>query len=475
MTSRLSRGFEVTILQESEGWLQVERGAVSGWVQKDAVGDVSPLGADTSVDSAAFFRQCWLEGQAYLWLPHYLAGVAKLRSGIKNDIQDDLTGLFRLTKGEWDAARNDPSLGLTDFAANDITNWGFQTAAFAAMTARDFDAARTALQRAPSAHEFYLAQLIGAQAMAAAVANDHATIATDLSGVQDSQLPPGGATRDDIVKRYSKYLLNAGPPPTSPTGSAAFALIATDLQSALDAVKDDIIAAGNDVLSVSPDGNQLIDDVKQPSAGQPAPGGHLPNAPSGPATGGKPGAGGHLGNLIARGEGDYGTFNRGNAGDSARQKINFSAMTIQQIMTLQALPPGHPQRLFAVGKYQVIPSTMRGAVAALNIDTALHFDPTMQEKVFRDYLIAGKRPNVKKYITSQTNNLLGAQFALALEFASVADPNTGRSHYGGMGGNRASISKAETEMALNDERIQYKENLDHGMDPATAWDALSGI
>jgi hypothetical protein len=118
---------------------------------------------------------------------------------------------------------------------------------------------------------------------------------------------------------------------------------------------------------------------------------------------------------------------------------------------------------------------MKGAVAALGIAMNQTFGPMPQEQVFRNYLIADKRPSVKKYITGQTNNLLGAQFALALEFASVADPNTGRSHYGGSGGNRASISSAETATALNDERVQYKENLDEGMSPANAWNALSGI
>ena len=98
----------------------------------------------------------------------------------------------------------------------------------------------------------------------------------------------------------------------------------------------------------------------------------------------------------------------------------------------------------------------------------------MQENVFRNYLIADKRPSVKRFIVGQSNNLLGAQFALALEFASVADPNTGRSHYGGSGGNRASITSAETATALNDERQQYKENVDGGMSQSDAWNALSG-
>lgn len=474
MMVRFSPGFEVTILQESEGWVQVQRGAVIGWVTKDVVGDTSPLAADTSVDNAAFFRQCWLEGLSTAVFPHYLAGMAKLRSDIKNDTQNNQIGPFRLLQSEWDAGRKDPTLSLIDFGAADVQDWGFQLAMFAAMAAQDFEAIKTALGRSPSAHELCLAQLIGPTAAAIALANPSASIAADLGPpLQASALPWGGLTGAQVIDRYSKYLGNPGPPPASANGTAALNSIATDLQTALDSVKDDIIAAGNDVLGVTPGSADLVQSATTPGPAQPAPAGRLPKTPSGPGPAGKPGAGGHLGQLIARGEGDYGTFNRGNAGDSARKKIDFSKMTIQQIMTLQALPSGNPNRLFAVGKYQVIPVTMRGAVAVLGINTSDTFDPAMQENVFRNYLIAAKRPSVKRYIIGQSNNLLGAQFALALEFASVADPNTGKSHYGGSGGNRASITSAETAAALNDERVQYQENLVEGMSADGAWNALS--
>jgi hypothetical protein len=195
---------------------------------------------------------------------------------------------------------------------------------------------------------------------------------------------------------------------------------------------------------------------------------------SAPVTGGALGAGGPLGQLIARGEGDYGTFNRGNAGDSPGKKINFAQMTMRDIMALQSLPPGNGQRLFAVGKYQVIPVTMRGAVAALGIGADEKFGPPLQEKVFRNYLIASKRPKVKAFITGQSNDLFAAQLALALEFASVADPNTGRSHYGGSGGNRSSIKIAETATALNAERAAYQAKIAAGTSPNDAWNALSG-
>jgi hypothetical protein len=114
-TIRFTRGFEVTILQASEGWIQIQRGAIIGWVLKDAVGDTSPLPPDITVDSPAFFRQCWLNAINYNIFAHYLAGVAKLRSDIENDTVNDQVGVFRFLKAEWDAARKDAVLKLERF------------------------------------------------------------------------------------------------------------------------------------------------------------------------------------------------------------------------------------------------------------------------------------------------------------------------------------------------------------------------
>lgn len=469
---------EVKILEEStdnKGWVKIEvldTGA-TGWVLSAAVGDAAPIAPNVNIDRPAFFRQCWREGLSSAVSPHYLAGIAKLRSDIKNDTQNNQIGPFRFLQDEWDAARKDPALKLIDVGSRDIEQFDFQLAVFAAMAARDFAALETALTHPPSAHELYLAQLIGPQAAAAAVKKPDDTIQVDLTSVPDAALPIGGLTRDQIATRYAKYLLDPGPPPVSVKGSVALDRIATDLQTELDAVKAGIVTAGTDVLGKAPSADQLITDPKQPGPAGGGAGGPLPNTPAGAGPAGPPGAGGILGKLISRGEGDYSTFNRGNAGDSPGKKIDFSQMTIHDIMALQSLPPRNSQRLFAVGKYQVIPVTMKGAVAALGIGPNEKFGPPLQERVFRNFLIADKRPNVKKFITGQSNDLFAAQLALALEFASVADPNTGRSHYGGSGGNRASIKVAETATALNAERAKYQANIAAGMSPNDAWNALS--
>jgi peptidoglycan hydrolase-like protein with peptidoglycan-binding domain len=185
-----------------------------------------------------------------------------------------------------------------------------------------------------------------------------------------------------------------------------------------------------------------------------------------------------LGKLISSGEGGYNSYNRGVAGDANGAQIDFSQMTVGEVMRRQDLSRNDPDRLFAVGKYQVIPGTMEEAVKSLKIDTNARFTPQLQERIFADYLIDEKRPSVKAYITGQTNGEQGlskAQLALAQEFASVADPRTGKSYYDGdSGGNHSSITAKQVETALNSMREQYQKNVQGGLSAAEAYRALSG-
>jgi hypothetical protein len=176
-----------------------------------------------------------------------------------------------------------------------------------------------------------------------------------------------------------------------------------------------------------------------------------------------------LSDLIASGEGDYGSFNRGTAGDSAAERIDFSRMTIGEIMRRQRLPRGDPNRLFAVGRYQIVPSTMRMAVSTLGIDSERTLTPGLQERIFADFLIDDKRPQVRAYVTGESDNIFAAQLALAREFASVADPRTGRSYYDGIGNNSASIGAGEAAQALRSMRHLYAANRAQGLDPSEAW------
>lgn len=186
-----------------------------------------------------------------------------------------------------------------------------------------------------------------------------------------------------------------------------------------------------------------------------------------------------LADLIQRGESgrkSYDNYNRGTYLDGngrerirgADSAIDFSSMTVGEVMDLQALPRGDTNRLFAVGRYQVIPDTMRGAVETMGISRDEPFSDALQDRIFSDYLITNKRSAIAAYITGEPGaDLADAQLALAKEWASIANPATGRGYYGGA--NHASISAQETADALNAMRQDYRQAMAEGHTTAQAW------
>ncbi|WP_234410190.1 peptidoglycan-binding domain-containing protein [Xanthomonas fragariae] len=155
--------------------------------------------------------------------------------------------------------------------------------------------------------------------------------------------------------------------------------------------------------------------------------------------------------------------------------MDFSSMTVGDVMDSQALPRGDEDRLFAVGRYQVISSTMSAAVDKLGLDRSHAFTPEVQDQVFSDYLITHKKSDVRKYITGEPGSSLhDAQNALSQEWASIADPDTGKSYYDKPGGsNHASITSAETAQALNTMRQSYREAIESGVSPEQAWKQIN--
>ena len=168
---------------------------------------------------------------------------------------------------------------------------------------------------------------------------------------------------------------------------------------------------------------------------------------------------GDLFDIIASGEGDYNSVNRGRAGDSPGGASRYfgkdlTQMTVGEVMDLQ-----RSGQLFAAGKYQIIPQTMKGFVSSSGISMTDLFDSRTQEK-FKKYVTDVKRPAVGQYLRGESENKLEAAQELAREFASIglAYPEAGRqrgeSRYSGTGGNKASISPESIESALEKSRKQ---------------------
>ena len=150
--------------------------------------------------------------------------------------------------------------------------------------------------------------------------------------------------------------------------------------------------------------------------------------------------------LIAKGEGDYNSINRGYAGDTpggiqGLTGQTFENYTVGQVMDMQRT------RLYAVGRYQFIPSTLRWAVRHSSVNELDMFTSEVQDRLMAT-LVIYKRPAVGAYLRGDHNLLGWALNELAKEWASIEYRN-GRSFYS-RGGNRAKITRAEVSAVLQD-------------------------
>jgi hypothetical protein len=123
----------------------------------------------------------------------------------------------------------------------------------------------------------------------------------------------------------------------------------------------------------------------------------------------------------------YDAANRGRAGDTPGGMPGLSGMTIAQVRQLQK-----ERKLFAAGAYQIIPSTMNMILENGVVKESDIFNKATQDKMGR-WLI-------ERRINLANRRGEDPQLQLSQEFASIANPETGRSFYEGKGGNKALIS-----------------------------------
>jgi muramidase (phage lysozyme) len=173
--------------------------------------------------------------------------------------------------------------------------------------------------------------------------------------------------------------------------------------------------------------------------------------PQSAPSGAPPGSSGPsaLADLISRGEGDYNSVNLGAKGGYKASTADLAHMTVAEVMRAQ-----QSGQFNAAGRYQVIGSTLADAVKSLGLSGNEMFDQGTQDRIFQQYLIGNKRKEIGDYINGKSNDIGAALAAASKEWASVADPATGQSHYAGVGNNKASISAAEMTQALQAARSQ---------------------
>jgi hypothetical protein len=104
--------------------------------------------------------------------------------------------------------------------------------------------------------------------------------------------------------------------------------------------------------------------------------------------------------------------------------IDFSKMSIEEYLRRGSLKSGDPDKILAIGRYQIIPDTMKEIVDKLKIDPKTTFlNKETQDYLFMAGLIGKKRPLVKKYIDGDPNVTRDqAIMELAQEFASIGVP-----------------------------------------------------
>ena len=211
----------------------------------------------------------------------------------------------------------------------------------------------------------------------------------------------------------------------------------------------------------------------------------LGGAPASSLTGNSP-----LADLISRGESaSSGNYNAANSNGGTKRysagEKNLTGMTIGDLQKSQ-----ESGDIFAAGRYQIVPKTMKGAVQTLGLKSTDKFDQAMQDRIFNEYLTGVNRPEIQSFLSGDKKaDVDAAVLALAKEFASVGVPssmqvsddygkrqlNSGDGYYSGVGANptgAASITPEQARAALTKTRDQMKASV-AGSEPTKM--ALGGV
>ncbi|MCG6400762.1 peptidoglycan-binding domain-containing protein, partial [Vibrio fluvialis] len=158
---------------------------------------------------------------------------------------------------------------------------------------------------------------------------------------------------------------------------------------------------------------------------------------------------------------DYSAYNRTKGGLKSFYKTNLDKITVHEVQAMQA-----SREMFAVGRFQLIPTTLKEAVSILAISPESTFDKSIQDQIFNEYLIRVKRPQIVAYLESN-GSVEDAMYAWAKEFASagVEKGRTiskgriavgGESYYSGDGLNKAHISPEKMKEVLVKSKQEMK-------------------
>jgi muramidase (phage lysozyme) len=169
-----------------------------------------------------------------------------------------------------------------------------------------------------------------------------------------------------------------------------------------------------------------------------------------------------------------------NTGGSAKQSVTkVKNKTLAELKIFSSLPKNNNERVFAAGRYQVIPDTLSIVKTKLKLSDTTIFDESTQEQI-GEYLLLFQRSRLGGYLRGvykgTKDDLIAAVNDIGYEWASmpvikksstkevVGDIETGTgkvANYGGTGANPA-ISKVNIATVVNaliKSRIQYSGNI----------------
>lgn len=125
--------------------------------------------------------------------------------------------------------------------------------------------------------------------------------------------------------------------------------------------------------------------------------------------------------------------------------VDLTSMTLDQIDALQTRMLAHPENRFnssALGRYQIVRTTLRVLRSQLELHGYSLFDARLQDKLAVHLL---RRRGVDGYL-SNGQGLLDTMDSLAKEWASLPNRN-GKGHYDGQ---RAAVPKSDVVAALQE-------------------------
>lgn len=160
---------------------------------------------------------------------------------------------------------------------------------------------------------------------------------------------------------------------------------------------------------------------------------------------------------------NYFSYPQGKKHLNSKFQSKLETMTVKEVQLKQ-----DERKMFAVGRFQIIPNTLIDAVKKLKIDTTVKFDKIIQDRLFNEYLISKKRPNIIKYLEGD-GDIGDAMYDWAKEFASAGGEKGrnlnkrkkdqvariakgGESYYTGDGFNKAHISLKKMKKVLENSK-----------------------